>query len=344
MNSLKEAGCSLVFFSSIKRDEVNIEEQTKECNEMFEVSEHLYDDIGSGMDLQQVVASLNDNLKIIDADWKKFDGHSLYCDTEIVQLENFGEFFNTVHKRNPSLAQYATRHNALAIISDNSELFIFEGSWKLWWSDTIQISPQNELEIIEYDRVGLSNILSISQNQLPLFATLMSNEYTRRYSMELDQFRASLGDFKYKFQNVARFVRSRPEGLLNSDIEYIFGRVDDEIQQLIEKSLKYYDINFKDNSDDPIERKLRHCKVYRLFIKTMRDASIINMWYYDMKGSEDDSSLPTLLIDWERRNIGIVRQRFNDDSYTLTFIAKKSLSVEFKAYSEKPIYPDCKLT
>lgn len=183
--------------------------------------------------------------------------------------EAFGDFHYSVKNEcDAEIAQYAKRHSAFAVITSDTDFLIFDGSYKRWSAKDIQImdslksTEDTEIWTIEFNQSALKNCLSLSQHHLPLFATLLTNDFTRGYFDKLVGFYKSLGPFKYRVENVARYVRkvgSTP--LSNLDIrrltQHTFGKSDAKIQSLIRQSLDSYNIDLPAPIlDDPLEEKL----------------------------------------------------------------------------------------
>lgn len=61
------------------------------------------------------------------------------------------------------------RYKAYAIIGFNSYYFFYEGPWKYWCSNQLDM---NELTIIEYKRENVLNFLGLTYDEIPMFVYL----------------------------------------------------------------------------------------------------------------------------------------------------------------------------
>lgn len=68
----------------------------------------------------------------------------------------------------------------------------------------------------------------------------------------------------------------------------------------------------------------------------------INLYYYDMRECENGANLSSLLIDWMKRKVGLVRANHRDDTFEFTVLAKKDLNQPYMVHMETPIYPECR--
>ncbi|XP_021694897.1 uncharacterized protein LOC5566361 [Aedes aegypti] len=91
------------------------------------------------------------------------------------------------------MAAYARKHNALAIITGDSDFLIFEGNFRIWSSLDLNLRHMNTKE---WNRGKLLSALGLSQKQMPFFAAIAGN----------DQFRKRPGGMR-SLESVARRVR-----------------------------------------------------------------------------------------------------------------------------------------
>lgn len=339
LNALKSTGCVLVFFADLTLQEGKTEEWLSRRNEKFDFYKSVYEliNIGAG------IASINATVKEHKGLTTKFYGME-------VLAQSIGEFHHSVtYECDLEIAQYAKKQNALAVITNDSDFLIFDGTWKLWSSDDIEITASKEVKTLELNRKALANICSLSSDQLPLFATIMGNDFTKGSYDQLNAFHRTLGPMKNKIQNIAKHVRNVNKNgkLSDSDIKKIasnlFGSASVEKQKLIRQSVDSYNTDFPPPTvDDPLERKLLKTKVYRPYMTAMSTNQGITMPFYDMKGGQPGANFPMLLASWLKRRIGVIRKHNNDDVFTFTLLMKKSINEYYQEYTESPIYPECK--
>lgn len=71
------------------------------------------------------------------------------------------------------LAEYATRTNAMAVMADDSDFLIFPGNWVYW---SIKELNNVDLTTQKFDRSALRAYLKLSDEQMPIFATIAGND------------------------------------------------------------------------------------------------------------------------------------------------------------------------
>ncbi|XP_055310151.1 uncharacterized protein LOC129573546 [Sitodiplosis mosellana] len=336
--ALKNAGCSLVFIAPWYDADFDINKRLERLNGNFEKYVDIYDQIEDGIELQNIVVAKDLNMEaskqLLAAVAKKY-----------------GDFHNVSKEQcHLEIVKYATHHNAMAILSSNTEFLIFDGSWKIWSTkdDEFQVNESNEVTTTEYGPNCLINVFALAKHQLPLFATLIGNKITGEYYDKLCRFHYSLGSTTYRWQNVARYVRKvydSSKHLSDMDIrrltQHVFGTADEPYQRLIRQSLDFYNLNYPEAIiDDPLEQKLVNTDMYRTYKTIMDPIKTILARFYDMRRGVEGASFSELVIDWEKRKVGILQQRLNDNSFTLQFLAKKSFNEAYQFNTETPVYPD----
>lgn len=338
---LKSVSCSLVFFADLKIEDGKIEEKLRRHEQTFKWYKDLYDEIDENKTLQQIVTK--EGFKGLGAVRRDFREIAKTC----------GDFHHAIdHDADWEIAKYASEHNAMAVISADTDFLIYNGSWRLWSPDNIKITESNQIQVTEYTKNAITEALlencQLSSNQLPLFATLVGNDLTRNYADRMEKF---FGPFKFRIQNVARYIHKR--NLVDPsdwDIKHItrevLGDVDSEFQRLMKESLESYDINIPvvASADDPFKLMLLNTDMYSIYLTTIKPIQSFGLSYYDMRDFDSGSTVSKLQLDWTQRRIGILRQHMNNDSFTFISLMKKNLNDHFERHKESPIYPECKQT
>lgn len=326
---------SLIFFCALTVQKDKVEEWLSRHNQNFNSYTSLYYLINDGKPIDAAIA---DN-KLLNS--------TLYGMETIAR--KYGDFYYSVNREcDLEIAKYAKNNDVLAVISNNMDFLLFDGSWRLWSSEDIRITAANQLKTVEYAK-NIAEICKLKMYQLPLFGTLLGNDFTLKYFDELVDFHNSLGPMMYKIRGVARYVRNMGNvELSDDDIEEIsmkvFGNANCDKKQLIRKSINSYNVDTAPIIiDDPIEKILMHTDMYRSYVLNMSPVQEIALPYYDMRGCKHTTNITTLLADWMKRRIGILRQHNQNNSFSFTLLAMKDAKEEFDAHFEYPIYPDCKL-
>lgn len=343
LDALKATDCTLVFFSDLNIQDSKIEEWLTRRNNEFDFYVNLYDSIITGKDLKSILAEQKgrgDNRSITSA----FYGMGLIA-------KKYGDFFfSTKHEADLEVAQYAKHQNAMTVVSDDTDFLIFEGSWRLWSTQNIKITPSNktQLKTTEYNRYYLANTLSLSTHQLPLFATLLGNDFTKPYFSELGNLYKHLGAFRYRFQNVARYIRNMNHGIdsryisdnnIRKIVHLICGCANYKMEQLIKNSIESYNTDFVPAvSNDSIEAKLLHTNMYRPYMFNAGPLNGITLPFYDLRGcASGETNLPQLLTDWIERRKGIAKQT----SCEFTLLVRRNFHESCRAYTKFSMQPDC---
>lgn len=327
MKSLTQSGCSLVFFADLTLQEGKKEAWLDERNANFLKYKNK---IATGGKVQVTV------------------DHSTIYDVMDEISQSYGDFhYSAEHECDSAIAQYAIQKNAMAVISSDTDFLIYSGSWRLWSPDGFQvIVAKLSVKMIEYNRKYITDAFVLSQQLLPLFATLVGNDFTK---YKLDGYHKKLSPkWGLKFKEIADYVKEFSNGSLSdSSLRkislYVFDSTDTDEQkvQLIKQSLDSYKTDFSAPTiDDPIEKKLREMqtRTYRSFVLAKSSIQIIIIPFY-----ESATSLPDLLTECLKRRIGLVWKEFkavNSDTFTL--LTKKDFNQRYKEYEGRPIYPDCK--
>lgn len=329
--TLKSTGCNLVFFNDLNIPTSKIPELLKRRNEAFKTFTKLYDLIAEGQnDLGTLVKKIGKKALT-----------TIFHDMAFVAQE-YGEFYtSSKNESDCELASYAKQHDVMAIVSDDSDFLIYDGLWRLWSAGNMHFKHAHQMYTTETNPDDLKYFLSLSSEQLPLFATLCGNDITQPLSRKFDDF---FGARQQKFETVAQFVRDQaPDYDIQRILTEIFGCVKNDTLELIENSINSYKTDAEGTiNDDPMAERLFHSKLYRSYMKFLVPIHARGMPFYDLRGCEGEISVPCLLIEWIKRKKGIVMNANEDKSqYTFTLIVRKEFNVECMAHVETPIYPGC---
>lgn len=343
LDAFKATGCSLVFITDLNFQETKINEWLGRRNSEFNGFKKLYDIIDNGEKCPIKVAKKTPHNVL------KSLHHGMAA-----MAQSYGQFHHSVRREaDLEIAHYANQHKAMAVISNDSDFLIFKGFWRLWSASGI-VSSKLQLKTIEYNRKSLERILSLSVDQLPLFASLVGNDVTNAKTLlfKLDTFFKKIGPPEQKMQNVAKFIRDLSGGInfkriSDNDIRRIvvkiFGHPNPTWQQLIKSGIESYDTNYSPAKiTDPIEAKLLHSNMFQPYMENMGSIHVIHMSYYDLRGCLPEASLPRLLGDWMKRRKGVLLNRTKDPSKSFTVLVKMNFEEKCMAHTETVSYPNCK--
>lgn len=332
MNEFKAFGCSLVFFSDLNIQEDKIDVWLNRRTNEFELLKKVYDAIYSGKSLSDIHSSIGGFLD------SAFMGMAAVA-------QSYGEFnYSTNSDCDLEIAKCAKSHNAIAIITNDTDFLIFNGPWRYWAAQTFLISSNDKKpKIFEYKMDGLETLYSFSKHHLPLFATLLGNDYTSSYGDQLYKFQCNLKpDNGNRFQKFANFVRKiGNEPLSDLDIrrltQHIFGNADAKIQKTIKNSLDSYDIDKPTPTiHDSFIEKLKNISVYQSYMENMGPIHGMMLDIYDMGEYKQASTFPSLLLKWIRRKRGILQQKTNEVPFEFTVLVQFKPNEKFEARTETP--------
>lgn len=156
------------------------------------------------------------------------------------------------------LAAFATKARAFAVLSDDSDFLIYEGSWKYWSTRELELST---LFTMEFNRPALVEHLGLSFKQMPLFATLSGN-HIMPYEV-VRKFHITLGRSRDKFPNIGRYILDLPQKPLtemgiNSILRRVLnqGTVDKDLTERFQLSLDVYSVNIRPQVMNPTEDRV----------------------------------------------------------------------------------------
>lgn len=346
LDAFKAAGCSLVFFADLNIQETKIDTWLSRRNSEFKGYIKLYDALNNGENRPSAIAQKTSKSALSSL----FHGLA-------EMAKSYGHFYYSVrHEADLEIAHYANHHKALAVISDDTDFLIFKGQWRLWSSHEI-IRSKLRLRAIEYNRNSIGRILSLTVDQLPLFATLVGNDITnsKTFNLKLDAFFRSIGPPAQKIRNVAKFIRDMGGNIVNfkrisdNDIRRIvrkmFGNANNNSawEQLIRSSIDSYNTDYSSVTvTDPIEASFLHSNMYASYMENMGPIQVAIMSFYDLRGCTSDVNMPRVLTNWIKRRKGILMNATKNPSNTFTLLIKKSFDEKCMAHTETLTYPDCK--
>lgn len=331
----------MVFFCDLKIEENKVSEIVGRYNYDYNTSKKLYTLIDNGMTFNDVAKKVS--LMALFTSFYEMD--------EIAK--EIGQMYYAVEREcDVELAKYAASHDVLAVISNDTDFLIFPGEWKLWSAQDIrQIkinqSRQKRIKTVEYNRYAIGNICSLGQHQLPLFATIMGNDITEKYTKKLTEICKNFDPNASKGRNAASIVQNIYASMDSTSVDikhvvkFLFGHTSNEKEELFQQSIDSYNIDYTPRIiDHPIEMKMLNTKIYRQYMDTLNPIIEIFLPFYDMRGCEDSSTLPRMFIEWTKRKVGIVCHQ--NKQYTFKVLTKKSMDETYQVFEETPIFSTCK--
>ena len=230
-SKLVSFGAKLVFFYDGPGQLAKQETKVKRKNEKYQTCIEILRDIESGLSLEMVSKK--------HRNW--YPQHKPAGIKEAAK--KYGEFHLSVEKEaDLEIAAYAVKNNALAILAEDTDFLIFEGNWRYWSAESINLKT---MKTIEYNRNGFKQFLGLSYEQLKLFATISGSDILR-YDDVLP-FHKRLGHPREKFRNISNFIKRFHHTLSQNDKHVIlanmFGsKYSKEMEEKFLNSLEVYNI------------------------------------------------------------------------------------------------------
>lgn len=325
-----DAGAKLAFFvdgpHQTDKDEVWFRRQDEHyANEL-----KIFDGIANGLSIAGIVENVQD-LSI---------GYVALLSPLQELCKRFGYFHVSIQNEcDLELAQYANEHKAMAIIANDSDFLIFNGTWQYWSSDSLDWTT---MKTKCYSRYNLCKELHLSQEQMSLLATLAGNDIIS--ADKLNKFHKSFKHYWKKFYNIAEYVRTvpvLPKQLTQKNLSVIaydcFGVKHEANVKLLQTSIQSYDIYRKLSTDDTEELGYGVNGVY-IWMKGIPYAILLR--YIDMR-QDGFSCLGDLLIPWLQRQSGIVHKHMRARKTKCYAIMKLTHQDRYEKIELRPRYPDC---
>lgn len=329
---LTSCGAELVFFTDLNVQESKIEHWLARRNHDYELDRELFDNMALGCTVQKLLQSCTDPKALATAK------HAL-----ATEARKYGTYkCATKHGCDAELAKYARDHDVMAVVAYDTDFLIFEGQWAYWSSRDIDVDT---LETKEFNRKIIRDHLSLTEMQLPLFATLMSNDHTHSRHDDLCEFHRSLGPMWKKWTNMADYVRvncSSAFDLNKAQIagisKRVFGNLSTlDTQESIRKGIESYDLSFTIPDDtDPLKQRAVNCaEVYQLLTSPIVPLNVV---LYDMRDINSAKSYTDNMARVLRKSIGVIWGQMNRQ-YSFKLLAKWSAEENFSSKTMKPLFP-----
>lgn len=338
---LQQNGAKLVFIQDMDIDIDRVDLWMSRRDDEFQTYVKIHEDIVNGKPASEIVQCLQGQT----AAWK--------VSVNLIPIASkYGEYLFTRPGRDcdHEVALYAQKHDAMAIFTADTDFMVFKGNWKFWWLDEIDFDM---FAVKEYDRLQLNRLLYLTFDQRPLFATLIGNDFTKKFYEYMNSFHRSLGRTSEKFHSVARFIRQnfKNEVLYEDDIDFvateIFGDdADDDKRRLIADSIKSYELDVQDEDssiEDPIRLRLQaiSIKATEMYVKmNIHTIQTVTMTFNNMITAELSENLIQFMVELLRKKMGILNPDNREQTFEL--ITKKSREECFAIHQETAIYPECK--
>ncbi|XP_031621007.1 uncharacterized protein LOC116339323 [Contarinia nasturtii] len=343
LEALKKLDCKFIFFADSITPMWKVGEWMQRRDEDFDKYKKLYELIKKGTSLEVIPGKIY-NLKSLIATYYEM----------LQKAREYGDFpYSACNDNDSEIAYYAKENEVFAVISNDSDFLIYDGPWKLW--SIKDFNNAIRLEATEYNRDSLLEKLQLPRHKMPLWATLVGNDYTKkdenlkRFHVQLSRkYNHGVGDRQLfgsivKYMNTLNFGPKALDFNITQVARSVFGSDHRRYVELIKNSVDSYNI---DNPldvnmiNDPIGKKIYQSKnpIYQSYKALIYPIVGISLPYYDMRGRRPGGIFTDLIVQYTNRKKGILLMETRPETYTL--LAKKEANQHFERSEEKIIYPD----
>ncbi|XP_058056291.1 uncharacterized protein LOC131207682 [Anopheles bellator] len=331
-SQLVESGAELVFFwdGNVQANKYDtwLERQNDKYTRMITV----IDAINQGQPLQRIATKHSFNIP----------------PNTCLQLkriaESYGRVIVSIHAEcDQELAAYALEHEALAIISNDTDFLIFNGCWQIW-SANIDLKT---LRTLAFSKDALRWKLKLSIPAMAIWATLAGNDF---YNYEqLKPFHDGLG--QAKFLKLAQYVRTLPvverfdDNVIQQVLRCVYKRrrIPDQAVTWFRQSLDFYinDTQMRHRSKpplDPIETFLLQESQH--FVVGVLNGAPHNstLFFFDYR-SNDLGSYFDIVVPIIAKIAGIILYHRQHERGHITVVAKKGHQESYAQHNIAAVFP-----
>lgn len=242
LQKLKDSGADLVFFCDGQCQKSKTEEWCSRRNQKYAQRKE---------SMEKGWANKDDQFKC---------NPFLASVIKTIQDKKFGKVnVSTEVECDRAIVKYAldNKREVLALVTDDTDMLIFEGDFQLWQIDFENIT---DFGVKSLDRNALGRHLELSREQMKFFATIKGNDFTKRYFKEMickeatdvasivrENFTSSYYELDHHlFEKVAKAM----VGAENIRTEHL---------ESVEESLRFYKLDFELEQFDPKINVLMNC-------------------------------------------------------------------------------------
>lgn len=322
-------GAKLVFFSDLNVQSDKSAQWMARRDQEYDRYTSLFDSINNGLSVQQFLQMDQEKKAMSIAEHAMFMAGKKYDEYH----------FATKHDCDAELAKYARDHRAMAVLAEDSDYLVFEGFWEYWSIRQIDLKT---MTTVEYNRKILCQHFSLTYKQMPLLATVMSNDDTTFFYAKLRQFHDSLGSTFHRWLNVAKFVREKCESALQlteADIaaisKSVFGTNDSaETRLAIRNGIESYDLNFTVHRETNalLEKASSIPTLYKMLTSPILT---VPLPMYDMRKHQ---SMPEIVSALVKRMLGVLFKHQNT-KHKFELFTKWSHEEKYSSKTMQPEFP-----
>lgn len=335
--SLTNNGAKIVFFSDLNLQEGKKVEWIDRRNSDYEEEIRLFDELAERPLSEMVNRNPDDQVWVVSA-------------TDILNkvASQYGNVHYSTHNEcDRELARYATDNNAMAVFSDDSDFFIFEGGWKLW---SVKEMKTRLLITRQFNRDVVFEHFGLERRQLALLATLLGNDFTKAaFKDDLNYYHTRLlgshSDRVIKIRDHIRDMNMRASNdreILSLARKIVLHSSDyGQVCATIADSLQFYDLNFIPTTiEDPFHHELienQFRSVYQYSVATLHK---IEETFNDLRCKDIKRTFRDAAMELQKKLVGIIK--FHEIVRPITYLvgSKRTHDEGYQWTEEDIFYPE----
>ncbi|XP_055621333.1 uncharacterized protein LOC129765250 [Toxorhynchites rutilus septentrionalis] len=222
---------------------------------------------------------------------------------------------------------YARKHNALAVITGDSDYLIYQGRWRVWSSSDLNLKT---MRTYEWNKEVLIKALGLKWSQMPFFAVIAGNDYFKHRPSGMRTF--------YEVAHIVRELRLelRCTKITIKLFEKIFGRKSKKLKRNFEKGIRIYDLKYT-VPKATVPPEMRRFPNYTICILCNIPGSV-RLPCLDLR----DAEYSQLALQIYRRQVGMLfyhRRIASEDTLTSQVLIKPDHHSPYQLITVTPIYP-----
>lgn len=244
------------------------------------------------------------------------------------------------------IAKYAAECNALAVVATDTDFLIYAGDWKYWHAMTINFK---NLTIVQFNRSVLLEHLNLTREQMPLFATIVGNDYReeiiykKRFGGKKCERFLAMAEYVRKIHPAENkldsgFYKQLYSDLFDSKLDTNVAK--DKIEKL-KASIGLYNIHFEIMHDENNNLAEMYAKENVFMNAVLSNGTFqYEINFVDLRDSLNNN-VPASFIDIAtmvfRKLSGIIL--FDSPDRKFTMLTKRAFQKPYQAKLEEPILP-----
>lgn len=234
---------------------------------------------------------------------------------QTIKSNNLGRIYTSTDVEcDQAVVKYAHENGAFAVITSDTDFFIFEQEYEFWDLSTLHL---NNRTITRIDRTKLKDFMKLNSDQMKILATIVGNDFTKVFSKD-----------NIKIVSVLDFCQNTNIDAIDTIhaemVRLSFNFRNNDGMKIIGESLAFYDIanvNFPEISDDNFNF-VQHVFKNEFYFRF--DASFFD---FQLRNQSDGKCLLNRFMEVFRKMGGIILR--DDQEKSLKIVTKWDASEKY---------------